>query len=239
MKQAILFLLAAFLLSGCENQTTPTIRSIKVSGTHKETVTPDLYKYHLSIKQTAKEKEAATKALEQTRTELYSLLKSVALPDSSIKPKSISVRKQQKWDSGVQETVGFIAMQEFTIEINALHQPKELEPSALIQALHKISDLEIGFIEPSLSNPEKTKNEISAKALALAMDKAELLAESVHGKIGKPLNISEENFDAPHFNQLSLARSNRVLSPQQNTGEDFSPSIEMSSTVFLTVELKF
>lgn len=230
MKQSILFLLAAFLLSGCENQTTPTIRSIKVSGTYKETVTPDLYKYHLSIKQTAKEKEAATKALEQTRTELYSLLKNVALPDSSIKPKSISVRKQQKWENGVSETIGFMATQNLTIEI-------QNSPSALIQAMHKIPDLEIERIEPSFSNPERIKNWILGKATQNALTKASAIANSFGAKIGNPISITEESFHAPAMRTLALAQNDFVNGASQ-LGDDFSKNIEMEASVLVTVELK-
>lgn len=233
-KSFILFALFSLLLTACgTNSEVP--KTIKVSGSHKETITPDLYKCHLFIKQNAVEKETAIKALEQTRAELYQIVKKANLPDSSIKPESISVRKQQKWENGVSQDIGFIAEQSFVISIS-----EKQKTSDFIKAFASLNDIELRYIEPLLSNPEKTKNEISAKALDLAMKKAESLAESINAKIGKPIQISEENFQEPRFHSFSLAKNSvTAYGREQSLGDDFSTSIEMESTIFLTVELKF
>lgn len=233
-KSFILFALFSVLLTACgTNSEVP--KTIKVSGSHKETITPDLYKCHLFIKQNAVEKETAIKALEQTRAELYQIVKNAKLPDSLIKANSISVRKQQKWENGVSQDIGFIAEQSFVISIS-----EKQKTSDFIKASVSLNDIELRYIEPLLSNPEKTKNEISAKALALAMKKAESLAESINAKIGKPIQISEENFQEPRFHSLSLAKNSvAAYGREQNLGDDFSTSIDMESTIFLTVELKF
>lgn len=235
MKKLSALLALAFLFVGCSQSENAPIRSIKVSGTHKETITPDLYKCHLFIKQNAVEKETAIKALEQTRAELYQIVKNANLPDSSIKPQSISVRKQQKWENGVSQDIGFIAEQSFIVSI-----AEKQKTTDFVKASTLLNDFELRYIEPTLSSPENTKNEISAKALALAMKKAESLAQSVNAKIGKPIHISEENFQEPRFHSLSLAKNNvTAYGREQNLGEDFSASIEMESTIFLTVELNF
>lgn len=230
MKKLSALLALAFLFAGCSQSENAPIRSIKVSGTHKETITPDLYKCHLFIKQNAVEKETAIKALEQTRAELYQIVKNANLPDSSIKPESISVRKQQKWENGVSETIGFMATQNLTIEI-------QNSPSALIQAMHKISDLEIEHIEPSFSNPEHIKNWILGKATQNALTKASAIANSFGAKIGNPISITEESFHAPAMRTLALAKNDFVSGAVQ-LGDDFSKNFEMEASVLVTVEFK-
>lgn len=235
MKKLSILFAITFLFAGCSQSENAPIRSIKVSGTHKETITPDLYKCHLFIKQNAVEKETAIKALEQTRAELYQIVKNAKLPDSLIKANSISVRKQQKWENGVSQDIGFIAEQSFVISI-----PEKQKTSDFVKNSASLNDIELRYIEPLLSNPEKTKNEISAKALAKAMEKAEFLAQSVNAGIKEPIQISEESFQEPRFHSLSLAKNSvAAYGREQNLGDDFSTSIEMESTIFLTVELKF
>lgn len=228
-KSFILFALFSVLLTACgTNSEVP--KTIKVSGSHKETITPDLYKCHLFIKQNAVEKETAIKALEQTRAELYQIVKKANLPDSLIKANSISVRKQQKWENGVSETIGFMATQNLTIEI-------QNSPSALIQAMHKISDLEIEHIEPSFSNPEHIKNWILGKATQNALTKASAIANSFGAKIGNPISITEESFHAPAMRTLALAKNDFVSGAVQ-LGDDFSKNFEMEASVLVTVEFK-
>lgn len=230
MKKLSILFAITFLFAGCSQSENAPIRSIKVSGTHKETITPDLYKCHLFIKQNAVEKEIAIKNLEQTRAELYQIAKNANIPDSSIKAYSISVRKQQKWENGVPETIGFIATQELTVEIKN-------SPSALIQAMHKISDLEIEHIEPSFSNTKNIRNEILGKATQNALIKAFAIANSFGAKIGNPISISEESFHEPAMRTFALAKNDFVSGTNQ-LGDDFSKSIEMEATVLVTVELK-
>ncbi|GEM_PF-923624 len=235
MKKLSALLALAFLFVGCSQSENAPIRSIKVSGTYKETITPDLFKCHLSLSQKHSSKDSATFLLETKRENLYALAKKLDLPDSSIKPQSISVRKQQKWENGVSQDIGFIAEQSFIVSI-----AEKQKTTDFVKASTLLNDFELRYIEPTLSSPENTKNEISAKALALAMKKAESLAQSVNAKIGKPIHISEENFQEPRFHSLSLAKNNvTAYGREQNLGEDFSDSIEMESTIFLTVELNF
>ena len=235
MKKLSALLTLAFLFVGCSQSENAPIRSIKVSGTYKETITPDLFKCHLSLSQKHSSKDSATFLLETKRENLYALVKKLDLPDSSIKPQSISVRKQQKWENGVSQDIGFIAEQSFVISI-----PEKQKTSDFVKNSASLNDIELRYIEPLLSNPEKTKNEISAKALAKAMEKAEFLAQSVNAGIKEPIQISEESFQEPRFHSLSLAKNSiAAYGREQNLGDDFSTSIEMESTIFLTVELKF
>ncbi|MBQ5610280.1 MAG: SIMPL domain-containing protein [Fibrobacteraceae bacterium] len=228
-KSFVFFALFSLLLTACgTNSDVPN--TIKVSGSHKEIIKPDLYKCHLFIKQTAVEKEVAIKNLEQTRAELYQIVKKANFPDSSIKANSISVRKQQKWENGVTETIGFMATQELFVKIpNA--------PSALIQAMHKISDLEIERIEPSFSNPENIRNMLLAKATQNALTKASTIANSFGAKIGNPINISEESFHEPAMRTFALTK-NDFVSGANSLGDDFSKNIEMEASVLVIVELK-
>ncbi|MEE0876670.1 MAG: SIMPL domain-containing protein, partial [Fibrobacteraceae bacterium] len=142
MKKLSILFAITFLFAGCSQSENAPIRSIKVSGTHKETITPDLYKCHLFIKQNAVEKETAIKALEQTRAELYQIVKNAKLPDSLIKANSISVRKQQKWENGVSQDIGFIAEQSFVISI-----PEKQKTSDFVKNSASLNDIELRYIE--------------------------------------------------------------------------------------------
>jgi uncharacterized protein YggE len=221
----------AQMLPHTGNSTTPSVE-VQVSESKKyeanEFVTLAMLELH------GKDKELLFKQLTSRRTSIFNQLKSLDVSEYDIEQNSVEMRKEWSYDKGTRSLTGYVVCQYFAIKTSS-----RVTAAAVIAALSAELDVEINHTTASLKNEAELKKEIILTAGKKALEKATNYAESVGGKLGKVLSVSENGANGVFHGRTVLGASKYDMLDAAGAGNlsAVADSVEIRASIHLVAEL--
>lgn len=187
MKKIIASLIV--LLFTTANWAQSTDRTIDLIVEAKKNIMPDLLVVSVDLKYKAKKEQEALNLLNEKMDKQISSIEKVGFKKEQIKLSEFRIEEIENEDSRKVKTVGFEAIQTLSIKI-------PLSDKGLISKMieefgfDKKDNIEIN-VSSELSDEleQKVRNQVIAKALNDATEKAELMAKTMHINLGKVKSI--------------------------------------------------
>jgi uncharacterized protein YggE len=185
--QTILFLfLFNFAVSQIQN--TGQTSFIEVTGTAKREIEPN--QIHVSITLTEKSIDNKKYTIENQENKLHEILTELNIPKSklTLSDFSSSIITEKRKEIGFKQT-----------KLLNLILDNGQQVSNLFEKLFEANIKEADVIKIDHTEMVKYNKEVRIEALQAAKTKAEYLLNSINNKIGKPLEIIEENVSDNYF----------------------------------------
>lgn len=181
--QTILFL---FLFNFAVSQVQPSF--IEVTGTAKREIEPN--QIHVSITLTEKSIDNKKYTIENQENKLHEILTELNIPKSklTLSDFSSSIITEKRKEIGFKQT-----------KLLNLILDNGQQVSNLFEKLFEANIKEADVIKIDHTEMVKYNKEVRIEALQAAKTKAEYLLNSINNKIGKPLEIIEENVSDNYF----------------------------------------
>lgn len=184
-----------------------------------------------------KDKELLFKQLTSRRASIFSQLNSLDVTEGDIEQNSVEMRKEWSYDKGTRSLTGYVVCQYFAIRTSS-----RVTAAAVIAVLSAELDVEINHTTASLKNEAELKREIIHTAGKKALEKATSYAESVGGKLGRVLSVSENGPSGVVYGRSLMGN---VLGAKyasfDATGADnlsaVADSVEIRASIHLVAEL--
>ena len=180
-----------------------------------------------------RDKELLFKQLTSRRASIFEQMKALDISDADIEQNSVEMRKEWSYDRGTRSLTGYVVSQFFAIKSS-----NRATAAAVIASLSAELDVEISRTSASLKNEAELKKQIIHMAGQKALEKAASYAESVGGKVGKVLSVSENG--GGHLYGTTVLGARKAMSFDGAEGASLSSvadSVEISATVHLITEL--
>lgn len=191
------FLLTSLAFSQVQNQIQPPF--IEVTGTAKKEIEPN--QIYISITLTEKSIDNKKYTIESQEAKLYQILNGMGIPQSKLTladfTSTVITQKQKE--------VGFKQSKQFSL---ILENAKQV--SQLFERLFDANIKEADVVKLDHTEIVKFNKEVRIEALQAAKAKAEYLLNSINNKLGKPLEIIEENVSNNYYRQ-NVYNSNVVM----------------------------
>ena len=212
-----------------------TKRTITVSGTSKGDYANQISTYYITLEYHNIEKDKAVEELNQKSKEAVDKIKEFGIDPKDIKTQSLNIyqREEPYMEGALTKYKPEDWYASYSIEITL----RDLERSEDLTAF--LSTLESSNIwGPNLSiDSSKTDaDELLISAIEDARDKAERMAKSMGGRVGKVLKVDEGSMSAGYFDVML---STKAMGGGGAEGAPIEPgSTEISKSVTVTFELK-
>lgn len=180
-----------------------------------------------------RDKELLFKQLTSRRASIFEQMKALDISDADIEQNSVEMRKEWSYDRGTRSLTGYVVSQFFAIKSS-----NRATAAAVIASLSAELDVEISRTSASLKNEAELKKRIIHTAGQKALEKANSYAESVGGKVGKVLSVSENGSN--HFYGTTVLGARKAMAFDGAEGVSLSSvadSVEISATIHLVTEL--
>jgi len=179
-----------------------------------------------------RDKELLFKQLETRRQAIFEQMSKLDIQNADIEQNSVDMRKEWSYDKGTRSLTGYVVSQSFAIRCSS-----RSVAAAAVAVLSAELDVEIDRTSARLKGEDSLRKEIILSVGKKAMDKAESYAESVGGKLGKVISVSENGgSDLMHGRQvLGVAKFNDYS--EDALLSSIADSVSISASVHLVVEL--
>ncbi|CAN7697156.1 SIMPL domain-containing protein [Mesorhizobium amorphae] len=170
---------------------------IIVSGEGQATAAPDLALLTLSVMREAKTARAALDANNDAMAAVIAAMKSAGIKDRDLQTAGIQINPRYNYTNkpdGSQEAelVAYQVTNTLSVRIRDIDQTGDILDKAVSLGVNQGGGIAFSNEDPSAAVTEARK-----KAVADAMDKAETLAEAAGVKIGRVLEITDQNIAPP------------------------------------------
>ena len=184
--------------------------TISVSATGTATVVPDMATIHLSVLREGKTAREALDANTAAMTNVLAAMKSAGIDDRDLQTSNFNIQPRyqhfKRTSNGVQKPpriVGYIVNNSLTVRIRKLADLGMILDKAITLGVNSG-----GGISFSTDKPEAAIDEARQYAMKKAIFKANSLTTSAGVKLGRILEISEQNFGRPRPRAIGkMARS--------------------------------
>jgi uncharacterized protein YggE len=224
MKRALGISLCLVILFGSVgwSQTKETVRTISVSGSVEWEIAPDQIVWTVSLTDADKDLSAAKDKSDANVKSVLALQKKLDIKEGDIETGYINVRKVYERDkyNNPEE------FKHFSVSRNVVIRQRDLDRfDEFFGTLIASADMEVSFKFES-SQLQETMADMRLKALQVAMDKAEAMAEVVGAQLGKIVVIDER------------APNRRAPNPFNATYDLSAPARDMVSDTFIPGAIK-
>ena len=218
-------------------------KTLKITGKGKVSVKPDIIRLNMTIEESYKEYEVTLSQSSETTKILKELFVSLGFKKDDLKTRSFDIdtkyesykAKDQSWKKRL---VGYTYTHRMLIEFDA--DNKKL--GEILYALaHSVITPEI-FIEYTVSDPEKHKDELLKNAIEDSKHKAEVLANAADIELGDIVSIDyswgEINFVSEPIQNFAFASAEKTMA---STGYDIdieADDIDVTDTVTVIWNMK-
>ncbi len=209
MKSIIILIVIASVAIGA----TAGERFASTLGTVQREVTADRAAMTLEVKATAKSIEESNAKLERLMQELHAQVAALNYPTSALSLKFRATQKGREWDDKEKKWVpsGYDASATFGVILVGL-----TNYGAFLTYLGTHDGLQIRWQSMGSSGEGEARKGAIAEALRAARSKAALLAEQGGAKLGKLLEVTEEEVEAREFGGSTWGGNAR--DPNEGTG---------------------
>ncbi|HKL60084.1 MAG TPA: SIMPL domain-containing protein [Sphaerochaeta sp.] len=183
----ILSLAMVALLSSCM-ATEGIVRTIQVSGSGEVELTADIASFSIQVRELGKTTKEAQSMANEKMASILKALRSSQIEDKDIKTTSLDLRPSYKWVDNTQTLEGQIASQSLSVIVRDLPAL-----GAVIDKLGEISGISLNSVRLDKEDKSEALVEARQKAVAAALEKAEIYAMSTNMEVGEPITISESS----------------------------------------------
>lgn len=235
---AILSILLMCSVSTAFAQSPQPLRMISVTGTVETKVAPDMVVWHINLSDEHETLSVAKTASDKNVKAIIALREKLGIKAGDLQTGTMSIRKEYHQDERGRrlEFKHFRVYRSITIRQRDLKRFDEY-----IDAFVASAEMEVSFSFQN-SKIHEVRAETRLKALKVARDKANDLAQAVGAKLGKVLTIDEHgpgNGNRMHFNQLSNAANYSQPPGVDQAGGTFVPgAIDVKMTIYTTFKLE-
>ncbi len=213
-------------------------RTISVTGTALTRVVPDIITWHISTNDYERELLVAKESNDQKLKAIFALVDELEIAPEDMQTGSLRVRKVYNRD----ERGNQLDFKHFAISRSVTLRQRDLKRfDEFFSALLTSAEMDVNFSHESTKVHEH-RWETRLKAVRLAKEKAEAMAELVGAEIGKAIAINEHSpsessrRDIRDINNPAPYRSRDAV--EDLVGGTFAPgSISVKITVYVTFEL--
>ena len=153
--------------------------------------------------------------------------------NSDIEQNSVDMRKEWSYDKGTRSLTGYVVSQSFAIRCSS-----RSVAAAAVAVLSAELDVEINRTSARLKGEDSLRKEIILSVGKKALDKAESYAESVGGKLGKVVSVSENGGnDGGVYGRSVLGAAKFNDYSEEALLSSIADSVSLSASVHLVVEL--
>lgn len=236
---AIVSLALIFLCSPVLADSAELVRMVSVTGTVETKVAPDMVVWRISFSDADPALKAAKDASDANVKAILGLRRKLDIADGDLQTSTINIRKEYHEDERGRRQ-GFKQFRVYRSVTIRQHDLERLDE--FIDAFVASADMEVSF-SYQYSKIHETRAETRLKALKIARDKAEALAEVGGAKLGKVLTINEHG-GSSRGNFHSQLSNNSYISLPRDPGTDVASStfvpgaIDVKMTIYATFELE-
>lgn len=212
-----------------------TVRSISVSGTVQTKTAPDLIAWRISLTDTDKNLHTAKTANDESMKAVLALRNKLDVAEGDLE--TGQVRIQREYERGERGQRG--AFKHFSVHRSITIRQRELNRfDEYLDSLVASAEMEVDFSFES-SKIHDVRAETRLKALTVAKNKAQAMAEVVGAKLGKVLTINEHPGNRSSGSPWSNSISVQSMPSADSVSETFVPgAISVSITVYVVFELE-
>ncbi|MBW6441874.1 SIMPL domain-containing protein [Patescibacteria group bacterium] len=211
----------------------PSKRTITVTGTSKGDYANQVSTYYLTLEYHNKEKDKAVEELNEKSKEAVEKIKEFGIDSNDIKTQNMNVyqREEAYLDQGVTKYKSDEWYASYSIEVTLRDLSRSIELTGLLTTIESAS-----MWGPNLriDDSETDSDELLISAMEDARQKAERMAKSMGGRVGKVLKIDEGMTSGDYY---GLMRTDVGLGSGE--GAPIEPGTSsVSKSVTVTFELR-
>lgn len=181
------------------------VRFIQVSGNADIKAMPDYLDVNLTIETTQPNLKKAKRVVDQAVMDLLKISKDLDIEEKDIDAAHLSNQPHYEWKKNGREYRGEQVSRNITISL----RDKE-NYATLLHQLIAIKEIRIHGSEMKFNDRQGWKNKALIKAISVARNKAELMAQASGNNLGQVLSLQEEGAYAPQPMMMSMARMGKM-----------------------------
>lgn len=182
-----LSLVVVVLLSSCM-ATQDLVRTIQVSGSGEVQLVADIASFNIQVSELGKTTKDAQAMANAKMFSILEVLRTSQIEDKDIKTTSLSLRPSYKWIDNAQVLEGQVASQSLSVIVRDLSSL-----GLVIDNLGEISGITLNSVSLDKDDKSEALVEARQKAVAAALEKADIYAKSTNMQVGSPITISESS----------------------------------------------
>ena len=211
------FASAFALFSSCTiRQTDYSRRTVSVHGTGSVTIEADTATITLSVITRAKEVSAASKENAEKMTAVQAAVVSHGVKKDDVTTENFSVHQENIYDKGKTIPGDYVVTNQIKIVVNNIDKVSDIVDTALSNGANQLSNIQYG-----ITSTELAVKQARTQAVQQAQENAALIAGTSGAKLGKVLQISEQN---------NYAYPRTVMMKASNAAMDFAAEEKAVST---------
>jgi len=185
-------------------------RKITVTGIAEQEVTPDIINVSISLQEYMDGKKKIT--IDQLENQLEDAVKQAGIPKADFTVNNVSA-----WNNTWQKKKApdFLASKQYSLKLHNLNKFDQVLSSVDAKGIQSTYIASYDY-----SKMAELKRELKIQALLAAKDKATYLLNSLNEKLGRPIDINEnDNSSYPQMNQMYANRafaSAKVAAPESD-----------------------
>lgn len=199
---------------------------IDVSGYGEVKAWPDYVELVMNISATDKSADKAKSMVDGSMNQALALLKKYRVASTDIDAARISRQPQWEWNKAGREYRGELISRNLTVRLRDLDRYGDLS-----NELVRISNLSLNNNRLGFNDTEALQRQATVNALHDARDKASFMTEALNTRLGRVLQISDQNGGhTPVFEMRAMATAKAA---------DPAPMMIQEQTVSASVQVRF
>ncbi|PIS16605.1 MAG: hypothetical protein COT61_03015 [Candidatus Portnoybacteria bacterium CG09_land_8_20_14_0_10_44_13] len=162
--------------------------TITVSGQGKVLAKPDIGRVDLSVLAEAKTVADAVSENNQKMNKIVQAMKKAGISEDDLKTTVYNINPKYQYTSGKSSITGYEVLQTLAVKIRDLDKSSEILDAAATAGANQIGSLSF-----TIDDPDKVKEEATAKAIANAKEKAGTMAQSLGINLGRLVGFNESD----------------------------------------------
>ncbi len=218
---ALISLSVSILPQNLKSQTTKENSYVEVTATAFNEVAPNEFFIQIIIDETLSGSKAT---LEKKERELYSALKELGIDIE----KNMQVQDlTSSLKNSILRQAKILNRKSFILKVDS---PELI--FGVFNATEKLKISQVSITKTAVSDPEKIKSEVLAKAAAKAKSNAEVLASSLGFKLGKPIYVQNYDNALNPFRMLAKSSISIRGAATDTMNEESAPELEFEKIRF-------
>jgi uncharacterized protein YggE len=211
----------------------PVVRTVTVEGVGTVEVEPDQATIMFAVVTRAPEPEAARRQNAEAAEQAMNAVRELGIEDRKIQLLNLRLDEEVEYTDGRRERIGFIARRDVKVTVDNLDLVPRLVAEVVQQGANELNGIQYG-----LQNRDAVEDQALQAAAARARDKAQLLATSLGGSIGRVLTITQGAVQVPQPPPVMFARAEMAAADEGNPGAYAAGEITVRGTTTVTFELE-
>jgi len=211
----------------------PVVRTVTVEGVGTVEAEPDQATIMFAVVTRAPEPEAARRQNAEAAEQAMNAVRELGIEDRKIQLLNLRLDEEVEYTDGRRERIGFIARRDVKVTVDNLDLVPRLVAEVVQQGANELNGIQYG-----LQNREAVEDQALQAAAARAREKAQLLASSLGGEVGRVLTITQGSVQVPQPPPVMFARAEMAAADEGNPGAYAAGEITVRATTTVTFELE-